>query len=268
MTCFNPRPSCEGRPAYAWRRPDASPFQSTPLMRGATERGVVARAVVQFQSTPLMRGATTSRQPPRCRRPVSIHAPHARGDPRTGPARSRRPGFNPRPSCEGRPPRATPSPAGSRFNPRPSCEGRPRSSTGRQPPWRFNPRPSCEGRPDRIDEEMVELPFQSTPLMRGATRHIRREAARRLVSIHAPHARGDRCGSLRLTGRRCFNPRPSCEGRPRRTRPRRAPCCFNPRPSCEGRQRCDVLPPAGVDVAIHAPHARGDLALFPCSAIQ
>ena len=57
-------------------------FQSTPLMRGATDLPSVVRSpVTLFQSTPLMRGATSQLY----RREhvafqVSIHAPHARGD--------------------------------------------------------------------------------------------------------------------------------------------------------------------------------------------
>ena len=79
------------------------------------------------------------------------------------------------------------------------------------------------------------------------------------VSIHAPHARGDRSSHSCRTPSMSFNPRPSCEGRllverrqaamygvsihaphargdrvgeAERTKQRR----FNPRPSCEGRQ--------------------------------
>ena len=57
------------------------------------------------------------------------------------------------------------------------------------------------------------------------------------VSIHAPHARGDRTWSRRLPIRGGFNPRPSCEGRPAGPCPARLGASFNPRPSCEGRRR-------------------------------
>ena len=58
QVCFNPRPSCEGRPD------------------GSVEFG----GLVQFQSTPLMRGATSGSKVAFTVEAVSIHAPHARGD--------------------------------------------------------------------------------------------------------------------------------------------------------------------------------------------
>ncbi len=144
---FNPRPSCEGRPRTLRCRRGRYSFQSTPLMRGAT---CVARA---------------DRGP----RVVSIHAPHARGDPCATP------------TCPGR----------ARFNPRPSCEGRPKTAYA-------------------LDEALA---FQSTPLMRGATCAPPRICKEGIVSIHAPHARGDKYdGDKTYTGEG-FNPRPSCEGR-------------------------------------------------------
>ena len=60
-----------------------------------------------------------------------------------------------------------------RFNPRPSCEGRPDSAVlvgildGS-----FNPRPSCEGRLGGLGHINALEVFQSTPLMRGATRMV------------------------------------------------------------------------------------------------
>ena len=55
------------------------------------------------------------------------------------------------------------------------------------------------------------------------------------VSIHAPHARGDTCPLRAPAARKRFNPRPSCEGRPQGANRGLAPSRFNPRPSCEGR---------------------------------
>ncbi len=123
---------------------------------------------------------------------------------------------------------------------------------------RFNPRPSCEGRhgPYGIGRKVGK--FQSTPLMRGATPSMWKASIDGVVSIHAPHARGDFMYSLSDGKRPCFNPRPSCEGRPgtssaswsesefqstplmRGATPAvlyasSAYSCFNPRPSCEGR---------------------------------
>ena len=71
------RGATQGQPRTQHRRG----FQSTPLMRGATLIDVPSdseRAL--FQSTPLMRGATWRHCPKRDTDSVSIHAPHARGD--------------------------------------------------------------------------------------------------------------------------------------------------------------------------------------------
>ena len=124
---------------------------------------------------------------------VSIHAPHARGDfpPRSFPWP--RPGFNPRPSCEGRPGASTPRPGpASCFNPRPSCEGRLARATGSTPNVMFQSTPLMRGATPTPMMMGGNPQFQSTPLMRGATRHGRNHVQRQEVSIHAPHARGDK----------------------------------------------------------------------------
>ncbi len=55
---FNPRPSCEGRPAEDWIRPSLPTFQSAPLLRGATVVDGARGEDAVFQSAPLLRGAT------------------------------------------------------------------------------------------------------------------------------------------------------------------------------------------------------------------
>ena len=78
-----------------------------------------------------------------------------------------------------------------------------------------------------------------------------------------------------------FNPRSSCEERPRRAATSHRRCDFNPRSSCEERhgagslaknQRCDFNPRSSCEerpnkiseftvataISIHAPHARSD----------
>ena len=65
-TCFNPRPSCEGRRARSWCSSSGWEFQSTPLMRGATWVTNVYTKAQTFQSTPLMRGATPRRTASPC----------------------------------------------------------------------------------------------------------------------------------------------------------------------------------------------------------
>ena len=144
---FNPRPSCEGRPAIPPHPSPTPVFQSAPLLRGAT--------------VGVWRGCGGVN--------VSIRAPLARGDLASARLRLVTECFNPRPSCEGRlfprlalwnkcgvsirAPLARGDSTGNAntaaekcFNPRPSCEGRPMPRPSSLPSRRFNPRPSCEGR--------------------------------------------------------------------------------------------------------------------------
>ena len=100
-----------------------------------------------------------------------------------------------------------------------------------------------------------------------------------MVSIHAPHARGDKSDLLlsplwlfqftplmrgatqtrdESTTSQRFNSRPSCEGRPELAAFGVAGESFNSRPSCEGRQG-KTERRSSMGVSIHAPHARGDL---------
>ena len=102
---FNPLPSCEGRQAKPGYLCFKVRFQSTPLMRGETVALSMGTDPVIFQSTPLMRGETMLRRLQRllashfnplpscegrrsfsfarlCSSCISIHSPHARGDPR------------------------------------------------------------------------------------------------------------------------------------------------------------------------------------------
>ena len=100
---FNPLPSCEGRrfrfvSRSGWSK---TKFQSTLLMRGEThdDEGKVVQD--EFQSTPLMRGETVIQTACPVILIISIHSPHARGDPSLQSPGARRGNFNPLPSCEG-----------------------------------------------------------------------------------------------------------------------------------------------------------------------
>ena len=103
---FNPLPSCEGRLIDDLIAEHERRFQSTPLMRGETDR---------------RRWTTTS----------SWHfnpLPSCEGRHRLRPTWSGQDDFNPLPSCEGRPVRARDRRgSGNNFNPLPSCEGRRRA---------------------------------------------------------------------------------------------------------------------------------------------
>ena len=104
--------------------------------------------------------------------------------------------------------------------------------------WRcyFNPLPSCEGRRFPVRLDFDRRTFQSTPLMRGETRHNFVANMHCIISIHSPHARGD-CGRemLQIAG---IN--------------------FNPLPSREGRPPLPEHVPSKTMISIHSPHARGD----------
>ena len=79
-TGFNPRPSCEGRRARKSAFHSRGRFNPRPSCEGRPDGMHTHSSFSQFQSTPLMRGATTSSARPCRAAPVSIHAPHARGD--------------------------------------------------------------------------------------------------------------------------------------------------------------------------------------------
>ena len=146
---FNPRSSCEERPVDGFHRYSVMLFQSTLLMRGAT-------------ATRLSKWRRPSHFNPRssceerryrifCHHVVdhiSIHAPHARSDVTFVASTASYSNFNPRSSCEER--RGMPGP------PIPLID--------------FNPRSSCEERRSRSVVGFSLSRFQSTLLMRGATR--------------------------------------------------------------------------------------------------
>ena len=126
------------------------------------------------------------------------------------------------------------------FNPRSPCGERPPSTTRSIVSSGFNPRSPCG---ERLGDEylypLVELEFQSTLPVRGATR-LRPSA---------------------MQPRWRFNPRSPCGERPPSTRPSRRPGCrFNPRSPC-GERLCIVPSFSSTSlVSIHAPRAGSDLA--------
>ena len=81
-----------------------------------------------------------------------------------------------------------------------------------------------------------KVEFQSTPLMRGETRDLRR-MIRSVEFQSTPLMRGE-TESRQARGRAKgnFNPLPSCEGRPGHKNGLTILQNFNPLPSCEGRQ--------------------------------
>ena len=59
----------------------------------------------------------------------------------------------------------------------------------------------------------MEMEFQSTPPMQGATTNDYAATMSRDVSIHAPYAGSDRDGQRQRNGESGFNPRPLCRER-------------------------------------------------------
>ena len=144
---FNPLPSCEGRLNITPFGPMTKKFQSTPLTRGET----IARAAGLDKDL------------------ISIHSPHARGDPfleRLGRGKAH-------------------------FNPLPSCEGRLRRDERSALIPTFQSTPLMRGETLGSKLLIALVQFQSTPLMRGETLLLRIASKLRFISIHSPHARGD-----------------------------------------------------------------------------
>ena len=167
-----------------------------------------------FQSTPLMRGATHPGGHAELRGRVSTHAPHARGDwplPRTtAPSSS----FNPRPSCEGRHGGTKAEMERLMFQSTPLMRGATSNHWMAPYPTGFQSTPLMRGATYSLVAWIAYWLFQSTPLMRGATEQIS-ELQEAIAFQSTPLMRGaTRSRPRRRTRGTCFNPRPSCEGRP------------------------------------------------------
>ena len=145
------------------------------------------------------------------------------------------------------------------FNPRPSYEGRRHRLVEGKPhrlisihaphtrgdyaelplaprQWYFNPRPSYEGRHDDWESYNYNYLFQSTPLIRGATRYIN-------TIYH--------CCTY-------FNPRPSYEGRHHLLGEHDRLVIFQSTPLIRGATGVEQRHRRHITISIHAPHTRGD----------
>ena len=99
---FNPLPSCEGRHDKRKYRRHLLYFNPLPSCEGRRRVVHTAGRRCEFQSTPLMRGETRYGELLPCTAFISIHSPHARGDPKGRRQVWACANFNPLPSCEGR----------------------------------------------------------------------------------------------------------------------------------------------------------------------
>ena len=144
------------------------------------------------------------------------------------------------------------------FNPRPSCEGRLIPKTIANQIIKFQSTPLMRGATRVTSPPAGTDGFQSTPLMRGATDGRLVEPHALVVSIHAPHARGDARAARYRPPTRRFNPRPSSEGRLLRCLSHLVIIKFQSTPLMRGATAsCGTARPWW-PVSIHAPHARGD----------
>ena len=214
-----------------------SQFQSTPLMRGATRHGRHAGRFPNISiHAPHARGDLHSGRLPVAHL-ISIHAPYARGDMTVRNFRCTGHYFNPRPSCEGRLKLWNAAGIVTVFQSTPLMRGATQSIQSLDLLcYYFNPRSSCEGRLSVWCSTPPRPAFQSTPLMRGATLVGVLLQLLLVISIHAPHARGDDIATPTLIA----SSRISIHA-----------------PHARG-DRCFGGPVLEAVISIHAPHARGD----------
>ena len=146
-------------------------FQSTPLMRGATDAANTRQVHLKlFQSTPLMRGAT--------------HGPH--GYCPTGSH------FNPRPSCEGRLSDCAQIFWLVEFQSTPLMRGATNRTNQLAMDTVFQSTPLMRGATKGVVQNVgTDTISIHAPHARGDT-YFRADHMTTIISIHAPHARGDR----------------------------------------------------------------------------
>ena len=100
--------------------------------------------------------------------------------------------------------------------------------------------------------------FQSTLLMRGATRTAGNGTSMGDISIHAPHARSDSCQRIKTEERIISIHAPHARSDVRTARACPRSTYFNPRSSCEERHEQTSIYYYYRIISIHAPHARSD----------
>ena len=184
-------------------------------MRGATICVCISSRADGFQSTLLMRGATSSSL---LAASISSH-------------------FNPRSSCEERRYRVSTRQDARTISihaPHARSDGQQRGLISTR--WYFNPRSSCEERPLASDTNNQDGLFQSTLLMRGATRFLsQRSWAADIFQ-----------STLLMRGATCIVVSQLADGIFQSTLLMRGATCT--------RQAPDSL----LAISIHAPHARSD----------
>ena len=100
--------------------------------------------------------------------------------------------------------------------------------------------------------------FQSTPLMRGETIHIIHLLSFTAISIHSPHARGDRVRGLNGLVVNISIHSPHVRGDSLPYRFVALPLAFQSTPLMRGETGGGTPRGAAHQISIHSPHARGD----------
>ena len=144
------------------------------------------------------------------------------------------------------------------FNPRTPCGVRLTAVPKTTVLDNFNPRTPCGVRPIEAGRDVSIISFQSTHPLRGATLYIASVFPQLTISIHAPLAGCDRCGSQQGHGRDHFNPRTPCGVRPVSTSSTVGAPIFQSTHPLRGATKVVVVV-VGIDgISIHAPLAGCD----------
>ena len=213
-------------------------FQSSRPLRGATEAATLTGArAPRFQSSRPLRGATivspSSRRGPR----ISILAPLAGRDWRTGRTHPDGNHFNPRAPCGARLSIIIIFSIVNHFNPRAPCGARPPCGRWRRGSRRFQSSRPLRGATDRdAGGPRVKMISILAPLAGRDRDEYISDWALSFISILAPLAGRDSLsgdGGLQICN---FNPRAPCGARPPKITPAAAPRNFNPRAPCGARQ--------------------------------
>ena len=231
-------------------------------MRGETSGLSLYPLTGKFQSTPLMRGETSQPTIYRQALGISIHSPHARGDISAHSIFLHHLISIHSPHARGDGPRKDMRIAFVYFNPLPSCEGRQGHRLRAVPRLHFNPLPSCEGRRLQLTRYTPHLMISiHSPHARGDRGVGRYDYRHFAISIHSPHARGDVFGVGAQVKIFEFQSTPLMRGETSLSSEVVIHTLFQSTPLMRGEtcfDRYDVHPPR---ISIHSPHARGDLVI-------
>ena len=164
--------------------------------RGRGDHHAVQQMISKHISihAPRGRGDIKRSNGPQHRNAISIHAPRGRGDiaAKSNVRHGKGKHFNPRPSREGRQLISSSWPVVDDFNPRPSREGRRRGCLNSAAPQKFQSTPLAGGATsDKVGACRRKGDFNPRPSREGRHYYYTDNAAKLVISIHAPRGRGD-----------------------------------------------------------------------------